>query len=311
MSHITAGDILPIRYKPESQYNHAGGDASYYGDLTEGGAFTPTDNPNPHTTWTGAKGRRYDPTKYVYTNLEAGYNVSLETRDLAGWDRIIDYAILTNRLLPTSRHTILEVARASEPTDIDMITYSGCMTDRLEIRADQPGGIVRFEESVLASYSLPVTHTIPPVHNRYEDKPAVQWKGPTYYNGVEIYPQSLRISINNNIGRVKGEVNPDGTLRTISATTALVLGRQEITAEVDVWMEDLAAIIERGPGFLWEENGGTPPLVVTFGIEHPVSLTMTVQPLADGQHHGIVQDKQMQTLRFKCSAISKAAVTSP
>ena len=309
MSHITAGDILPIRYKPESQYNHAGGDAAYYGDLTEGGAFTPTDNPAPYTTWTGAKGRRYDPTKYVYTNLEAGYNVSLETRDLAGWDRILDNAIMATPGRYPSRHTILEVARASEPTDIDMITYSGCMTDRLEIRADQPGGIVRFEESVLASYSLPVTHTIPPVHTRYDDKPAVQWRGPTTYDGVAIYPQTLRISINNNIGRVKGEVTPDGASASISATAALAPGRQEIEAEVDVWMEDLRAIIKRGPGFL-EEDGDTAPLVVTLGIENPVALTMTVQPLADGQHHSIVQDKQMQTLRFKCSAISKAAVTS-
>lgn len=309
MSHITGGDILPIRYKPESQYSHAVGNADYYGDLTEGGAFTPTDNPNPYTTWTGAKGRIYDPTKYVYTNLEAGYNASLETRDLTGWDRIIDYALLNNRSLPTSRQTILEVARAQEPTNVDRITYSGCMTDRLEIRADQPGGIVHFEESVLASYSLPATNTIPVVHTRYEDKPAVQWRGSTTYDGTEIYPQTLRIAINNNLARVKGEVTPDGASASISATAALAPGRQEIEAEVNVWMEDLRAIIKRGPGFL-EEDGDTAPLVVTFGIEHPVALTMTVQPLADGQHHGIVQDKQMQTLRFKCSAISKAAVTS-
>jgi hypothetical protein len=308
MSHITAGDISPIRYKPESTYNHATGNAQYYGDITEGGAITPTDNPNPYVTWTGSKGRKYDPSKYVYTNLEAGYNASLETRDLAGWDRIIDNALMASGY--PSRQTILEVMHNSLTSSVDRLTYSGCMTDRLEIRADQPGGIVRFEETVVASYSTSDLNTTPVTHSTHADKPAVQWKGPTYYNGVAIYPQSLRISINNNIGRVKGEVNPDGTLRTISATTALVLGRQEITAEVDVWMEDLAAIIERGPGFLWEENGGTTPLVVTFGIENPVALTMTVQPLADGQHHGIVQDKQMQTLRFKCSAISKAAVTS-
>lgn len=309
MSHITAGDISPIRYKTENTYNHSLGDAAYYGDLTEGGAFTPTDNPTPYTTWTGAKGRRYDPTKYVYTNLEAGYNVSLETRDLAGWDRILDNAIMATPGRYPSRQTILEVQRAQVITNVDRITYSGCMTDRLEIRADQPGGIVRFEESVVASYSLPSINTIPVPHSIHANKPAVQWRGPTTYDGTEIYPQTLRISINNNIARVKGEVTPDGASAAISATAKLALGRQEITAELDVWMEDLRAIIKRGPGFL-EENGGTAPLVVTFGIEHPVSLTMTVQPMADGQHHGIVQDKQMQTLRFKCSAISKAAVTS-
>lgn len=307
MSHITAGDISPIRYIPENQYNHALGDAAYYGDLTEGGAFTPTDNPTPYTTWTGAKGRKYDPSKYVYTNLEAGYNVSLETRDLAGWDRILDNAIMASGY--PSRKTILEVLRASITANVDRITYSGCMTDRLEIRADQPGGIVRFEETVVASYSLPAINTIPVTHSVHANKPAVQWRGPTTYDGVEIYPQTLRISINNNIGRVKGEVTPDGASTAISATAALAPGRQEIEAEVDVWMEDLRAIIKRGPGFL-EEDGDTAPLVVTLGIENPVALTMTVQPLADGQHHAIVQDKQMQTLRFKCSAISKAAVTS-
>lgn len=307
MSHITAGDISPIRYKPENQYNHALGSAEYYGDITEGGSFTPTDNPGPYTTWTGAKGRRYDPSKYVYTNLEAGYNVSLETRDLANWDRILDNAIMASGY--PSRQTILEVLRSSITANVDRITYSGCMTDRLEIRVDQPGGIVRFEETVVASYSVPATNTTPVTHSVHANKPAVQWRGPTTYGGVAIYPQTLHISINNNIGRVKGEVTPDGASAAISATAALAPGRQEITAEVDVWMEDLQAIIKRGPGFL-EEDGGTAALVVTLGIEHPVALTMTVQPLADGQHHGIVQDKQMQTLRFKCSAISKAAVTS-
>ena len=307
MSHITAGDINPIRYKPENTYNHATGNAQYYGDITEGGAITPTDNPTPYVTWTGSKGRKYDPSKYVYTNLEAGYNSSLETRDLAGWDRIIDNALMASGY--PSRQTILEVLRNSLTATVDRLTYSGCMTDRLEIRADQPGGIVRFEETVVASYSTPALNTTPVTHSTHADKPAVQWRGPTTYDGVAIYPQTLRISINNNIGRVKGEVTPDGASASISATAALAPGRQEIEAEVDVWMEDLRAIIKRGPGFL-EEDGDTAPLVVTLGIENPVALTMTVQPLADGQHHGIVQDKQMQTLRFKCSAISKAAVTS-
>ena len=307
MSHITAGDISPIRYKPESTYNHAAGNAQYYGDITEGGAITPTDNPTPYVTWTGSKGRKYDPSKYVYTNLEAGYNASLETRDLAGWDRIIDNALMASGY--PSRQTILEVLRNSLTSTVDRLTYSGCMTDRLEIRADQPGGIVRFEETVVASYSVPATNTSFVPHSTPADKPAVQWRGPTTYDGVAIYPQTLRISINNNIGRVKGEVTPDGASASISATAALAPGRQEIEAEVDVWMEDLLAIIKRGPGFL-EEDGDTAPLVVTLGIENPVALTMTVQPLADGQHHSIIQDKQMQTLRFKCSAISKAAVTS-
>lgn len=301
MSHITAGDIFPIATKSESVYGTPTGTYAYYADVKgDGGSFTPLDNPNPYVAWKGGQ-RNYNITDYVPTNYEAGYTDVLEVMDKAGWE-----AILTNALGSTdnsliqflpSRTTAISVQKGDYTAQYDTLTYYGCKTDRLEIRADQPGGVVEFDETVMASYSAKSSGASPAVAAS-NTHPAVQWVGGVLIDNTAIYPQNLRLSINNNLGRVKGPVTANSGK---AGTVGLVEGRIEAELQMDVWMEDLGAINENGPGFTGPAQSHL--VEFTLGIANAVDVRVNCYYMADGQHPGLIQDKQIQTLRFRASEI--------
>ena len=294
--HITAGDLTPVTIKTESTYGTPTGDPVLYGDVAEGGKFTFTDNPNPHMAWRYGS-RSFDPADYVTQQKDAGFNATLEVRDVAGWQRIIAYATgnggTNNGILP-SRTESIHIRTASAQWQGRQ--YTGCKTDRLTIKAEAPGDIVTFEEVVLASKGEPVSIGAA-ISAWASSAPAVQWMNGITLNGREIYPQSFELGISNNLDRVR--INKDGE----AITGALPAGRREITFQADIWMEDLAPINA-------DIANGTPGnIVLTLGISNPVTLTLTgVRWMADGTHPDLVQDKQRQTLRFRATDI---AITTP
>lgn len=301
MTHLTAGDMSPLGYMTENNYGVPVGNSwTYYADLKgDGGSFTPTDNPNAYVAWRSGS-RAFALADYVATNHEAGYNDVLEVADASGWDNIIKNAIggATSAGLPRlpSRTTGFRVTNENAWPNILM--YMGCKTDRLEIRADQPGGIVEFDETVLASYCTPMSGTaqIPEATAH-----AVQWVGGVTLNDNAIYPQNFRLAINNNLGRVKGPVAAnDG----VAGTVALTEGRLDMEFSMDLWMEDLRDMAFGGPGF----SGGQQTIELTLGTAAPLNIELEVSYMADGQHHSIIQDKQIETSRWR---VNKITVSTP
>ena len=170
MSHITAGDISPLYETTEPTYTHnAGGVTSYYADLKgDSGSFTPTDNPNMNVAWRHDS-RAFNMADNVPTCLDAGYSDVLEARDAEGWEKIIKYAIGdsgttagTPRLKSRSTELLM-----TESSGREGLIYRGCKTDRLEIRADQPGGIVEFDEKPLQAKTNLVSCGIYVVRRRF------------------------------------------------------------------------------------------------------------------------------------------------
>lgn len=299
MTHLTAGDISPLYETTEPTYAHvAGGVTSYYADLKgDNGSFTPTDNPNMNIAWRHDS-RAFNIADDVPTCLDAGYNDVVEARDAEGWEKIIKYAIGddgttagTPRL--KSRSTELLV---TESSGREGLIYRGCKTDRLEIRADQPGGIVEFDETVLAAYSYVLAYQSrpqfdPPV--ALSTFPALQWMNGVKVGSNTIYPQSFRISINNNLGRVRGwndEIEK-------ACTVGLAEGRLEMEMEMDVWREDLGEIAKASSGLSGANMAQT--IVLTIGTVNPKELNIYAVPMIDGQYSSIIQDKQMETIRFR------------
>lgn len=301
MTHLTAGDMSPLGYMTENNYGVPVGNSwTYYADLKgDSGSFTPTDNPNAYVSWKSGS-RAFALADYVATNHEAGYNDVLEVADASGWDNIIKNAIggATSEGTPRlpSRTTGFRVTNQNAWPNI--LEYMGCKTDRLEIRADQPGGIVEFDETVLASYCIPMNGTtqIPEATAH-----AVQWVGGVTLNDNAIYPQNFRLAINNNLGRVKGPVAAnDGA----AGTVALTEGRLDMEFSMDLWMEDLRYIADGGPGFI----GSPQTIELTLGTAVPLNIELDVSYMADGQHHSIIQDKQIETTRWR---VNKITVSTP
>lgn len=303
MTHLTAGDVLPLGYKTETNYGVPVGNSwAYYADLKgDNGSFTPTDNPNAYVAWRSGS-RAFSLADYVATNHEAGYTNILEAADASGWDNIIKNAIggTTTTGTPRLPSRTTGVAVTNENAWPNILQYMGCKTDRLEVKADQPGGIVEFDETVLASYCSPMSGTIqlPVVAD-----PAVQWVGGVTLNDNAIYPQNFRLSINNNLGRVKGPVSAnDGE----AGTVALTEGRLDMEFSMDLWMEDLHHITNGGPGFI----GSPQTIEFTLGTTAPLNIELEVSFMADGQHHSIIQDKQMETTRWRVHEITVSAPSS-
>lgn len=301
MTHLTAGDVLPLGYKTETNYGVPVGNSwAYYADLKgDNGSFTPTDNPNAYVAWRSGS-RAFAIADYVATNHEAGYTNVLEVADASGWDNIIKNAIggATSAGTPRlpSRTTGVAVTNANAWPNI--LQYMGCKTDRLEVKADQPGGIVEFDETVLASYCSPLSGTI---QLPEATAPAVQWVGGVTLNDNAIYPQNFRLAINNNLGRVKGPVTAnDGEAGTVAITE----GRLDMEFSMDLWMEDLHYAVGGGPGF----DGTSQTIEFTLGTTAPLNIELEASYMADGQHHSIIQDKQMETTRWR---VNKITVSTP
>ena len=310
MTHLTAGDISPLYETTEPTYAHvAGGVTTYYADLKgDNGSFTPTDNPNMYVAWRHDS-RAFNIADDVPTCLDAGYSDVVETRDASGWEKIIRYAIGdegttagTPRL--KSRTTSLPVKVSNR---YDGLIYTGCKTDRLEIRADQPGGIVEFDETVLAAYSHVTTYPGRPSYDpptALSTFPALQWMNGVKVGSNTIYPQSFRISINNNLGRVRGWDDEIGR----ACTVGLAEGRLEMEMEMEVWREDLNEIAMAGSALSGANMAQT--ITLTLGISNPKELHIYAVPMIDGQFSPIIQDKQMETIRLRIESLYLATPES-
>lgn len=300
--HITAGDLTPVTVQTESTYGTPTGDPILYGDIAEGGNFTMKDTPNPYLSWRYGS-RSFNPDNYVTQQKDAGFTASLEVRDVSGWKQIIDYA-----MKPLGGGYDLEPMLDARTEAIYVRTgssawsgreYNGCKTNKLTISADAPGGIVKFEEEVLASKSTPKTLT-GAITAWADTHSAVQWMGGMTFAGASIYPQSFSLTISNNLERIRV---PDASGNAI--TGALIEGRREVEFEADLWMEDLAQVNNA------IDNASISGLCyVTLGITNKVRISL-VNPkwIADGNNPSIIQDKQRETIRLRATSISVSTVS--
>lgn len=284
--HITAGDLSPIMYSTEATYGTAVAPATVWGTVGEGGSFQPIDNPHPYITWT-SNSRAYDPGKYVNQQIDSGYKAKFEALDVTdAVKNILDGAVAAFGDSLPSRTVGIKVRDQS-------IRYLGCKTDTLVISADAPGGVVTFEEEVVAAHTdaTAVSPTSPSgIH-------AVQWVGGVTMGGTTYYPQSFKLTIKNNLGREYAHGGGYGETYTKAAPE----GRQEIEFEMALWMEDLN----------WLENAmfnGTPGSIsLTLGSSKPRVITLSgVSYVCDGNNTALVQDKQMETVRFIVSTLTHA-----
>lgn len=297
--HITAGDLSPISIQTETIYGTASGTDVLYADVRpDGGKFTPKDTPNPYLAWRYGS-RSYDPADYVTRQNDAGFDDSVEVRDIDGWERIIEGATGTGG---TAAYGSLPSRQASiyvrtDPSEWQGRIYHGCKTDTLTVSCDAPGGIVAFDETVLASYGEDSDISTPKAVWTVSDAPAVQWMNGVSVGGVSLYPQSFKLTVSNAIERKRGFV--DGQ----AVTVALLEGRRNIEFEMDLWMEDLDYM--RGA----IHNGTVGNIVLTLGIDNPVEITLSgVSWMADGTNPDLIQDKQRETLRFRAASV---ALTDP
>lgn len=300
MAHITAGDLSPVTYLIENEYGTPAGTAQYYADIAEGGKFTIQDNNNPYLAWRYGS-RSFDPADYVTQQRDAAFNAILEARDAQGWQRIIVNAVGTGGGTAPYGPLPSRTEQIHVRTDRNVWQgrrYYGCKTDSLTIKADAPGSIVQFEENVLASYADD-NDLQAPLESWASGTPAVQWLSGAKIGTTQIYPQSFSLSISNALGRKYKPTNGQ------AITGALLEGRREITAEFDLWMEDLANIRAS------IANGSVANIELTLGIAAPVKITLTgVCWMADGDYSDLVQDKQREKLRFRAAGMVVAAVST-
>lgn len=303
--HLTAGDIGRVSRYNESSYGQPSSAGLTVGYVKgEGGSFTPTDNPQQYVSWRSGN-RSYSANDLVAQNHEAGYTAILEILlssngplymlgDALG---TITGTEAVGALPSKSTHVTV---RTPGTDDLTIIKYVGCKTDRLVVKADQPGGIVEFQETVMASYGYTKSSTA--AGDAFNDLayPAVQWLNGVTVDGTAVYPQSFELTINNNLGRVKGLVtaaeDSPWPNQQIPATVNIVEGRREMEFSMDVWMADLARLKEAQA----EGIPANKTIVLTLGNgQYARQLTLTAQPLLDGNNHALVQDKQMETLRYR------------
>ncbi len=294
MAHLTAGDITPIGHILETTYGTTPvGTLTYYGDIREGGNITPTDNPNPYLNWRyAANGKRtYDANDYVNQQKDAGFNTAIECRDQAGWSDILKYAGISASSTPLASIPSRSVQFGFKQDDGSTqyaLTYRGCVTDQLRISADVPGGIVAFDETVLAALRDTSENTFI-TSIAQTDKRAVQWYGGVTLGGNTIYPQSFSITIKNNLARARAYISGLG-----SKTVAMVAGRQEIEVELTLWMEDFTELL-----YSMENISGYRIMNMTLGKSEEITLSAYCNPMADGTNQALVQDKQTQTVRLR------------
>jgi len=291
--HITAGDLTPVTIQTESTYGTGSGTDVLYGDVAESGNFTFKDTANPYLNWRYGS-RSFDPADYVTQQKDAAFTASLECRDDTGWGQIITHAVGTGG---TTVNDPLLPSRTEEIYVRDGVrwrgrTYSGCKTDKLTISADAPGGVVKFEEEVMASKSTSASVNSAKAIWSSSPAPAIQWMNGITISGNDIYPQSFKLSISNNLDRVRV---PNGSGDAI--TGALLEGRREIEFEADVWMEDLSYIANAINNSIISGS-----VVITLGIDYPVTLTLSgCKYMADGTLPALIQDKQRQTIRLRAA----------
>ena len=292
MAHLTAGDIRPLAGKDESSYGVPSGTAYYYADLAgQNGSFTPMDSMTPYVAWRSGD-RSYSYGDHTSQQMVAGYKAVLEVRDGANWNRILGGAMGTNNSttpLAALPSKTIQVGISSG----ECITYYGCKTDELTLRIDSPGGILTFEETVMAKrvdYGT-VAYFDPSI---YDGVHAIQQRGPVTINSVEVYPQRLALKIRNNLERAIGW---NATLNQTD-TVALVEGRREIELELELWREDLTR--------LEDAFKATKVPSAAFRVGYSAIKSISVNNLAyiPDSVSPLLQDKQTEVVRFRATEIT-------
>lgn len=296
MAHLTAGDIKPLAGKDETSYGVPSGTAYYYADLAgQNGSFTPMDSVTPYIAWRSGD-RSYSYGDHTPQQVIAGYKAVLEVRDLANWTRIFGGALGTNfgttalGALPSKTVQVCTSGGAGSS-----ITYYGCKTDELAVNIDTPGGIVTFEETVMAKrvdYGTVADYNPTLADGTH----AVQHRGAVTINGVEVYPQRVSIKVCNNLERVLGW---DSTLSEAN-TVALAEGRREIELELELWREDITRM----------ENAfnatKVPSAAVRMGYNLYRSISLNNLAYIPESVSPLLQDKQTEVVRFRATEITMA-----
>lgn len=289
MAHMTAGDIDCIfRYT-----NNTGtGTPIYYGDIAEGGKITPLDTCNPYVSWRVGDKRKFSKGNYVTRQKDAGFQAIYEVRDIANWKMPFGLAGAPVDGVDghATQHSMLIGGRFTNNNVKHNRLYCHCATDQLTLSADEPGGIVKFEETILAGYAEETnitTSTLTPSGGA-----AVQWLGgatikDTDNNTTTIYPQSFKLSINNNVERVR----VPGTAEAI--TGDFIFGKMDCMLDLDIWMADFAYM------FAAQDNDKSiSTITLRLGIEYPANVSLIGVVWMDS-NPDLVQDKQRQTLHFR------------
>lgn len=294
MAHLTAGDIKPLAGKDETSYGVPSGTAYYYADLAgQNGSFTPMDSVTPYIAWRSGD-RSYSYGDHTPQQVIAGYKAVLEVRDLANWNRILGGALGTNNgttALGSLPSKTVQVGTAGGAGST--ITYYGCKTDELTIKMDTPGGVITFEETVMAKrvdYGT-VAAFNPTLGNTYH---ALQQHGAFTINSVEVYPQRFAIKVRNNLERVIGWDTTLGEANTV----ALAEGRREIELELELWREDITRM---EAAF---NATKVPSAAVRVGYNLSKSISLNNLAYIPESVSPILQDKQTEVVRFRATEIT-------
>lgn len=254
----TAGELRPLYGVKETEYGKTpSGALDYLGELL---SATPNIEPNQSIEyWSG--GRSYAPASCVFERWDPALRVQVQPRVPAtgyDWmDGLVEGALGTMNgtealgRLP-SYSMLVELTQGAA---IGQYLYNGCKVHTLSLSVDKPGGRVLLDAELHASYISKVgaARAVTGLQAltlgagaAAPSTPPLQWRAPTTLvagSSRAIYPQRLSISIANNLQRQGGSV-PGADSAGYSITTALHEGRREITAEVELYLEDLVIMDE-------------------------------------------------------------------
>lgn len=297
---MTAGDLFPL-FRLEN--NSGVGTPIYYGDIAEGGKITPTDTCNPYVSWRTFGDRGFNKDNYVTRQKDAGFQAIYEVRDRTNWAMPLSLAGI--RTDSYDRHdAVRSMLIYKRPSTVGVNNgrmYCHCATDQLTLSADEPGGIVKFEETVLAGYAE--EYNTSPTAQIPTGGAAVQWLGGATITATDnttktIYPQNFKLNISNNVERIR----VPGTSE--AKTGGFVFGKMECTLDLDIWMEDFKWM------FAAQNNDKSiKSITIRLGLAVPVDVTLNGVVWMDS-NPDLVQDKQKQTLHFRGTVVTAATVSS-
>lgn len=311
----TAGELRPLYGVKETEYGKTpSGALDYYGELI---SAAPNIEPNQSIEyWSG--GRSYAPASCVFERWDPALRVQVQPRVPAtGYDWM--HGLLEAALGAMSGTTPLDrlpsyslLVELTQGAAIGQYLYNGCKVHSLSLSVDKPGGKVLLDAELHASYISKVgaaravtglqaltlgAGEAPP------SSPPLQWRAPTTLvagSSRTIYPQRLKVDIANNLQRQGGSV-PGADSAGYSITTALHEGRREISAEVELYLEDLVIMDEM------LANQSVASLSTVIG-----GKTITLQGghyiVDGGAWPELRHDVMTQTVRMRFSSVAVAGV---
>lgn len=309
----TAGELRPLYGVKETNYGVTpSGALDYYGEL-----ISATPNIDPGQTvehWSGS--RSYAPASCVFERWDATLKVQVQPRvPAAGYDwrdGLLEGALgAMSGTTPLGRlPSYSMLVELTQGAVTGQYLYNGCKVNTLTLSVDKPGGRVLLDAELQASYvsKLGAARAVTGLQQLTlgaaeapPSSPVLQWRSPTTLvagSTRTIYPQRLSIAIANNLQRQGGNV-PGADSAGYSITAALHEGRRDITAEVELYLEDLTYIDEM------LRNQAVASMATTIG-----GKTVTLQDghyiIDSGSWPELRQDVMTQVVRMRFSGISIA-----